>query len=146
MTSSILQFRLLIYIWTQYHSLVVTMITESIKKLKTRDIYSILLFVLFKITEIPEQSTLSELAYILDQQSLLKLCEYFGGTTITIPTIEDLEILTYCLLVYNDVVVEKQDFETVLGKLPVESNVLKKIRAQYIEMQEVLDKYEFVER
>lgn len=122
------------------------MITESIKKLKTRDIYSILLFVLFKITEIPEQSTLSELAYILDQQSLLKLCEYFGGTTITIPTIEDLEILTYCLLVYNDVVVEKQDFETVLGKLPVESNVLKKIRAQYIEMQEVLDKYEFVER
>ena len=122
------------------------MITESIKKLSTRDIYSILLFVLFKTTELPEQSTLSELAYILDQQSLLKLCEYFGGTTITIPTIEDLEVLTYCLLVYNDVVVEKQDLNTVLSKLPVESNLVKKIRAKYLDMVKVLDEYEFVER
>lgn len=122
------------------------MITESIKKLSTRDIYSILLFVLFKTTELPEQSTLSELAHILDQQSLLKLCEYFGGTTIKIPTIEDLEILTYCLLVYNDVEIEKQDLNVVLSKLPVESNLLKKIRAQYIDMRKVLDEYEFVER
>jgi hypothetical protein len=122
------------------------MITESIKKLSTRDIYSILLFVLFKIKEIPSQSTLSELIYILDQSSLLKLCEYYGGQTIRIPTIEELEILTYCLLIYNDVSLEGKDFETVLKSLPVESGLLKKIRLSYIEFKEVLDNYEFISR
>lgn len=122
------------------------MITESLKKLSTRDIYSVLLFVLFKMKEIPEQSTLSELIYILDQQSLLKLCEYFGGTTISIPTIEDLEILTYCLLVYNDVVFEKKEPESVFKNLPVDSNVLKKIRSQYIRVSEILSEYEFIQR
>lgn len=122
------------------------MITESLKKLSTRDIYSVLLFVLFKMKEIPEQSTLSELIYILDQQSLLKLCEYFGGTTISIPTIEDLEILTYCLLVYNDVVFEKKEIESVFKSLPVDSNVLKKIRSQYIRVSEILSEYEFIQR
>ena len=122
------------------------MITESLKKLNTKDIYSLLLFALFKMDEIPSQSTLSELIYLLDKKSLLKLCEYFGGMTITIPTIDDLEILTYCLLVYNDVVIEKNDLETVLKNLPVESHVLKKIRSRYIELAEVLSEYEFVPR
>lgn len=122
------------------------MITEKIKKLNTRDIYSVLLFVLSKMGDIPTQSTLSELIYILDQSSLLKLCEYYGGTTITIPTIEELEVLAYCLLVYNDVILEHKELEATLKGLPVESNILKKIREQYIEVCEVLENYEFVTR
>ena len=69
------------------------MITDNLKRLNTLDIYSTILFVLFKTQNIPSQSTLSELVYILDKNSLLKLCEFYGGQTITIPTIEDLEIL-----------------------------------------------------
>jgi len=122
------------------------MITDNLKRLNTRDIYSMLLFVLFKMQQIPGQSTLSELIYILDKESVLKLCEFYGGQTITIPTIEDLEILVYCLIVYNDVVLEKQDLEKVLKKLPVETHVLKKIKTKYIEVAETLEEYEFFSR
>ena len=62
-------------------------IKEELQKLHEPDIWSLLLFVLFKIKDIPEYSGISELAYILDRKNLLKLCEYFGGTTITMPTI-----------------------------------------------------------
>lgn len=122
------------------------MITDNLKRLNTLDIYSTLLFVLFKTQNIPSQSTLSELVYILDKNSLLKLCEFYGGQTITIPTIEDLEILTYCLIVYNDVELEKQDFEKVLKKLPVEAHILKQVRAKYAEVARIMDEYEFFQR
>ena len=122
------------------------MITDNLKRLNTLDIYSTLLFVLFKTQNIPSQSTLSELVYILDKNSLLKLCEFYGGQTITIPTIEDLEILTYCLIVYNDVEFEKQDFEKVLKKLPVEAHILKQVRAKYAEVARIMDEYEFFQR
>lgn len=122
------------------------MITDNLKRLNTLDIYSTLLFVLFKTQSIPSQSTLSELVYILDKNSLLKLCEFYGGQTITIPTIEDLEILTYCLIVYNDVELEKQDFEKVLKKLPVEAHILKQVRAKYAEVARIMDEYEFFQR
>lgn len=122
------------------------MITDNLKRLNTLDIYSTLLFVLFKTQNIPSQSTLSELVYILDKNSLLKLCEFYGGQTITIPTIEDLEILTYCLIVYNDVELEKQDFEKVLKKLPVEAHILKQVRAKYAEVARIMDDYEFFQR
>jgi len=122
------------------------MITDNLKRLNTLDIYSTILFVLFKTQNIPSQSTLSELVYILDKNSLLKLCEFYGGQTITIPTIEDLEILTYCLIVYNDVEFEKQDFEKVLKKLPVEAHILKQVRAKYAEVARIMDEYEFFQR
>lgn len=122
------------------------MITDNLKRLNTRDIYSVLLFVLFKLQKLPSQSTLSELIYILDKNSMLKLCEYYGGQTITIPTIEDLEILTYCLIVYNDVVVEHNDFDKVIKNLPVEAHMVKKIKEKYIEVAEIMDDYEFFQR
>ena len=60
-------------------------------KLKYIDVYSLMLFAMFKLRDIPEYASLSEMVYILDKDSLLKLCEYFGGLTIKIPTIEELE-------------------------------------------------------
>ena len=122
------------------------MISENLKKLNTTDIYSMLLFAVFNIQKIPGYSVLSELVYILDKQNLLKLCEYFGGQTITIPTIDELEILIYCLIVYNDVAIEKKDFEKVVKSLPVESHVLKQVKEKYFELKEVLDTYEFIQR
>ena len=75
-------------------------IKEAVATLKETDIYSLMLFAMFKLRDIPEYSSLSELVYILDKDSLLKLCEYFGGTTIKIPTIEELETLLYALTIY----------------------------------------------
>lgn len=73
---------------------------QEILSVKELDIYSLILFALFKLRDIPDYLVLSELVYILDKDSLLKLCEYFGGTTIHIPTIDELESLLYSLLLY----------------------------------------------
>lgn len=55
------------------------MIRNNIENLKQTDFYSLLLFSLFKMTDIPEYSSISQLAYVLDRENLLNLCEYFGG-------------------------------------------------------------------
>ena len=53
-------------------------IKEELAKLKDIDVYSLMLFAMFKLRDIPEYASLSEMVYILDKDSLLKLCEYFG--------------------------------------------------------------------
>ena len=65
---------------------------NELNKLTDSDIYSLILFALYKMNETNEYSSLSELSYLLDKESLLKLCEFYGGTTIRIPTINELEI------------------------------------------------------
>ena len=55
------------------------LIKNNLNKLTESDIWSFILFALFKMREIPEYTSLSELVYILDKTTLLKLCEYFGG-------------------------------------------------------------------
>ena len=75
----------------------------EIDTLRDKDLYSLVLFALFKLRDIPEYSALSELAYILDKDNMLKLCEYFGGLTLKIPTIEELEGILYSLVLYQQV-------------------------------------------
>ena len=68
---------------------------------KDKDIYSLCLFVLYKLTDIPEYTTLSELSYILDKDNMLKFCQYFGGSVIRVPTISELESTMSLLLLYH---------------------------------------------
>ena len=41
-------------------------IIKALEELDKRDIYSLILLILYRLKEIPEYSTLSELVYILD--------------------------------------------------------------------------------
>lgn len=116
---------------------------EKLNSLKDTDVYSLLLFVLFKVIDIPEYSTLSELVYILDKNNLLKLCQYFGGTTIKIPTIQDLQILMQSLVLYQKVNIENNDFDKSLKLLGQTKNQdIKKIKKSYIKLCQVLQNYE----
>lgn len=116
---------------------------DNLQNLKQQDIYSLVLFALYKFSNIKEYSTLSELAYILDKDSLLKLCEYFGGTTITIPTIDDIEILIYSLLIYQKVNIENTNFDTVIKDLELKSYKLKQIKDAYFNLSQLLKEYDF---
>ena len=49
-------------------------IKQELNKLKEMDVWSLMLFVLYNYQNIPEYSSISELAYILDKKNLLKLC------------------------------------------------------------------------
>lgn len=73
-------------------------ITKDINLLKENDILNIILFGLYKLTNEPQYAAISELAYTLDKDNLFKLCATFGGTTIKIPTLSELETLTKALL------------------------------------------------
>lgn len=117
-------------------------IKEELQKLHEPDIWSLLLFVLFKIKDVPEYSGISELAYILDRKNLLKLCEYFGGTTITIPTIEELEILVYGLLLYQYINIEGIPEEDALVMISREGLSQKVVKSSYLKIKETLQNYD----
>lgn len=118
-------------------------ISDELENLKLVDIYSLMMFALFKMQDIPEYSTLSELVYVLDKENLLKLCEYFGGLTLKIPTIDDLESLVFALLVYQKVDIENMPLEDALALANKKSLSVKKIKSDYIKLKEVLNEYNF---
>ena len=106
-------------------------IKSELNNLKDSDIYSLILFILFKLKDKAEYSTLSELIYILDKESLLKLCEYFGGLTITIPKIDDLENIVYALLLYTYVNIDNLSIEESIKLLSKKSSNLDIIKSIY---------------
>ena len=121
-------------------------IKTELKKLKEIDISSLMLFVLYNFQKIPEYSTLSELAYIVDEKTLLKLCEYFGGQTITIPTIDQLEETIYAMLLYQYTDIEHIPFDEALLLLRVNKNQEKSIKNCYKTLKYVLSNYEITPR
>lgn len=121
-------------------------IKDEIATLKDTDIYSLMMFVLFKIKDIPEYSALSELSFILNKESLLTLCEYYGGLTIKIPTIQELELLINALLLYQLIDVQGNSYETAIKILGSGSSELRVIKQTYLKVREVMSNYEFKPR
>ena len=121
-------------------------IKEELEKLKTTDLFSLLLFVLYKIRDIDEYSVISELAYVLDKENLLKLCEYFGGMTLKIPTIDELESIINSLLLYQYINIDGYSYNNAIKKIGFDSHQLRKVKKDYNKIVEILDKYTFPER
>ena len=115
----------------------------EIEKLSTSDIYSLMLFALYKLKDTKEYSALSQLAYILDKEDLLKLCQFFGGLTITIPTIEELNEVLNALLLFQKVDIEKQDFKIVLGQIRDEIGRTDPLVKTYAILKNILSNYRF---
>lgn len=118
-------------------------IKTELEQLKTADIYSLMLFALYKVKDSPEYAALSQLAYILDKDNLLKLCQFYGGLTITIPTIDELESLLNALLLYQQVDIEKNDYEVSLKTFTVKGVDEDKLVNNYTTVRELLQDYKF---
>ena len=118
-------------------------INRELDKLTDSDIYSLMLFALYKANEVPEYSSLSQLSYILDKPNLLKLCEFYGGTTIYIPTIYELETLLNALLIYQKVDIEFSDLDVELERLRATIGTTTDIKKFYIKIKEILSSYNF---
>lgn len=118
-------------------------IKTELEQLKTADIYSLMLFALYKVKDSPEYAALSQLAYILDKDNLLKLCQFYGGLTITVPTIDELEVLLNALLLYQQVDIEQTDYD-VCVKTFVAKGVDEDILIRnYSIVKELLKDYKF---
>lgn len=115
---------------------------EKIESLEKTDVYSLILFAIFKMKDIPEYSTLSELAYILDKESLFNFLEYYGGTTIRVPTLQEFNVVIRGLLLYQAVNLEGVDFSKAFKNIESEyqNNDTKET---YFKLVKVLDKYDF---
>lgn len=76
-------------------------IIKALEELDKKDIYSLILFVLYRLKEKPEYSTLSELVFILDNESFINFLNYYGGTTITVPTVKEFKDIVDALMYYE---------------------------------------------
>lgn len=106
-------------------------ITKDINTLRDKDIVSILLFCLYKMTDDPEYSIISELAYVLDKESMYKLCSTFGGVTVKIPTIEEYEKIIKIIMIFQKVNIEGKELQDVLQELRVNQDDLESILECY---------------
>jgi len=118
-------------------------VKEKLEGLEMTDVYSMILFAVYKMKDIPEYHTLSELAYILDNDSLFNFLEYFGGMTIKVPTMKEFKLVINALLLYQYVDIEEIPFQQALKLLDSEDYKTAEIKSCYFKVKEVLNNYDF---
>lgn len=92
-------------------------IKKNLNNLHLSDIYSLMLFILFKVQEIPEYALTSELCYLLDGANMTRLLTYFAGKTVTFPTESEMTVVTNALLMYQYINIDGETFTAAQNKL-----------------------------
>jgi hypothetical protein len=92
-------------------------IKKNLNNLHLSDIYSLMLFVLFKVQDIPEYALTSELCYLLDGANMTRLLTYFAGKTITFPTESEMKVVTNALLMYQYINIDGETFTAAQNRL-----------------------------
>ena len=120
-------------------------IKAQLDELNKNDIYSLILFILYKSTNLPEYSSLSQLAYTLDKDNLLKLCNIFGGQTLYIPTLDELEKLIYGLMLYQYIDIDHLDYDCAFNLLNLDykddTTIKKDITLFYNKVKHIINDY-----
>lgn len=116
---------------------------KSINNLKDADIYSLSMFVLYKLIDVKEYSIMGELPYILDKKNLLNFCNYFGGRTIKVPTLNELHSIMYLLLLYQYTKIENIPYDEAIKLIGYRSSELRQVKTAYNNICRILDQYNF---
>lgn len=118
-------------------------IIKALEELDKKDIYSLILFILYRLKEIPEYSTLSELVYILDNENFIRLINYYGGKTIRIPKVDELSTILNALLVYE----REQNTDLPLSEIFNDIGISKKEIPEILKIlqliPQLIDNYDF---
>lgn len=119
-----------------------TSIKKNLNSLHLSDIYSLMLFILFKVQEIPEYAVLSELCYLLDGANMTRLLTYFAGKTVTFPTEAEMAILTNALLMYQYINIDGDTFTAAQNKLKDLTKKEKdKVTELYVQILPIMKQY-----
>lgn len=121
-------------------------IIKSLNILSQKDVYSLMLFVLYCLNETDEYSTLSELAYAMDKESLLNVLSLFGGMTIRIPTTSELMTVTEALTVYERCDLSGMTLEDAINDTITPDVNIKELTKAYEKVVEVMKNYDFEPR
>ena len=118
-------------------------IDKALEELNKQDIYSLILFVLYKLKNVSEYSILSELVYILDSNSFSRFMSYFEGQTIKIPKIQDLKDIINALLFYEKKINSSLTDEEILNELNIPRGESEKINSTLNLISEIIKEYDF---
>lgn len=118
-------------------------LTNNLQNLKQKDVFNIMLFVLYKLKDIPDYKVLSELSYLVDKESLLNICQYYGGMTIRIPTVDELNNVLTALTLYLKVDIQHLNFENSLNKFELNKEEKQQLINTYIILKDTLMNYRF---
>lgn len=121
-------------------------VNEVIGKLKKPDVYSVMCSLLFDLHKDPKYSTLSELCYLLDIDSLLNLIQYFQGLTIRIPTKEEFSDVMQVLQLYQLHEVENRPWKDCVTLAGFDSGSGKLAKNKLEKLKAVLDNNNFDNR
>jgi hypothetical protein len=117
-------------------------IKKNLNALHLSDIYSLILFVLFKVQDIPEYAVTSELCYLLDGANMTRLLTYFAGRTVTFPTEAEMTRVTNALLMYQYINIDGDTFTAAQNKL---ENLTKKekdkVTELYVQLLPIMKQY-----
>lgn len=92
-------------------------IKQNLNNLHLSDIYSLMLFILYKLQDVPEYAVLSELCYLLDGSNITRLLTYFAGKTITFPSEKELSNMANALLMYQYINIDGLSYTEAQNKL-----------------------------
>ncbi len=112
---------------------------SNINLLTNVDFFNLILFALYKLSKDENYSTLSLLAYTLDKDNFLKLVETFGGTTIKIPTKQELSLIVTTLILYQKLNLEQKEINEVLKDLDLKNISIASLLSLYEELNNLLD-------
>lgn len=115
----------------------------NLKDLKDVDVYSMSMFILYKLTDVTEYSIMGELPYILDKKNLLNFCNYFGGRTIKVPTLNELYSIVYLVLLYQYTKIDNIPYDEAIKLIGFKSSELRNVKSSYNKICDVLEKYNF---
>ena len=109
-----------------------TSIKQNLNNLHLSDIYSLMLFVMYKLQDVPDYAAaLSELCYLLDGSNLTRLLTYFAGRTIQVPTNEEFANMSKALLLYQYINIDGHTLVEAQNRL---ENVTAKQRDEITEL------------
>jgi hypothetical protein len=119
-----------------------TSIKKNLNNLHLSDIYSLMLFILFKVQEIPEYAVISELCYLLDGANMTRLLTYFAGRTVTFPTEAEMTVVTNALLMYQYINIDGETFTAAINKLGKLTNKEKdEVTELYVQLLPIMKQY-----
>lgn len=117
-------------------------VRKNLNNLQLSDIYSLMFFLLYKMQEVPEYATLSEICYLLDGNNLNRLIAYFAGRTIKIPSEKEIAILTNALLLYQYINLEGDSFVQAQSKIKnVTPKQQEEITKLYLKILPIIGQY-----
>lgn len=117
-------------------------IKQNLNNLHLSDIYSLMLFVMYKLQDVPDYAVLSELCYLLDGANLTRLLTYFAGRTLQIPTQEEFANLSKALLLYQYINIDGNSVSEAQSKLEdVTGKQKEQIMELYLQIIPVMKQY-----